>query len=484
MTRLYKLDLEPNEIYNVSLNIKQGNKTVDNLRFFQTRVPKLFNIKPSNFSTYSQIIETSDSVSAKVINSGISTGGTSDPPIGVKKVEWKSNKRPASREDGVTAYEPEGMEYTFIIHFDKDVSFVSYYLSGFTGFLDFLNYRTDYRTVGKTLTLTISLADIDPTAETKYSVTPLTGSGISPSIVDEVKAGYSTLYFSNSTDLSKVVVGKSVVTSYTTGARATAVWNRALVTGIGKFTDDKGRTLKWISVGKAALADKPASSQVSIYGLNSGSTFTGTIYGTLQLKGENTASKATVSNANIVWQTFPTYDAKNAKTEYTFKKSSEINSSVINPNVIEKLIWEDEVRDYIYFIISDIDEGVGGKGVGNKKKYFFGTSGVVKTFPTLAAEKTSLVGTTVFSAKSPPAANDYITNLNNKLPRYSTGKVKYYKASETKENDPSIPALLRTVQVQFAIARYIKQDDVWTGTWLPGNNLPEDEILSSPEELD
>jgi hypothetical protein len=256
------------------------------------------------------------------------------------------------------------------------------------------------------------------------------------------------------------------------------------VIGVGKFTDDKNRKLAYVTMGKTALADKAAGTSIAIYGLSTGFTFTGDFYPLLKTKGENTSSKATVSNANIVWQTFPTYDAKNAKTEYTFKKSSEINSSVINPNVIEKLIWEDEVRDYIYFIISDIDKGVDGEGGGNKKKYFFGTSGVVKTFPTLAAEKTSLVGTTVFSTNSPPAANGYITGPNNKLPRYSTGKVKYYKASETKENDPSIPELLRTVQVQFAIARYIKENDVWTGTWLPGNNLPEDEILSSPEELD
>ena len=489
MTRLYKLDLEPNEIYNVSLNIKQGNKTVDNLRFFQTKIPKLFNIKPSTFYTFSQITEESDAVTPVVINSGISAGGASNP-VGVKKVTWTADARPASREDGVTSYEPEGFEYTFTIYFDSTPNFTSYYISGFKGYLDFLNYRTDYKISEKidpktkvkesVLVLNLSLADIDPTAQTKYSVRS-SGSPLYANIVDAITKGSTTVYLPNNTNLSKIVAGKSNVIAYgaVTTAGTTVVWKDTAVLRVGKFTDDKNRPLAYMTMGKPALADKAANTSIAIYGIYNGFTFTGGSYGFLKEKGENDTSKDTVKAANIIWQTFPTYEAKNAKTEYTFKKSSSITSSVINPNVIEKLIWEDEVRDYIYFIISDIDHPT-----GNEKKYFFGTYGPAKAFPTLATENTSLVGTSVFSITSPPAAHSYITDTKYKLYRASSGKVKFYTGTKTQVNNQAVPALLRKVTVQFAIARYTKKDEVWTGKWLPANNLSEAEILSSAEVLE
>ena len=482
MTRLYKLDLEPNEIYNVSLNIKQGNKTLDNLRFFQTQVPKLFNIKPSNFSTYSQINESATSVTSKVINSGIIQGGSSTP-VGVKKVEWTSQRFATSREDGVTAYEPEGFEYTFVITFDTPPDFTSYYLSGFTGFLDFLNYRTDYKTgmnkeKENTLTLTISLADIDPSAERQY--TEGTTTPLQASIVDAIKKGSTTVYLPSSTNLNNIVAGRSKVIAYgsLTTAGSTVVWMNAPVIGIGKFTDDKGRKLVYLTLGKEALANKSADTNIAIYGLNTNLTYTGKFYSSLKTKGEKAPPDATVKNANIIWQTSTRYDAKKASTDYTFKKSSSISSSLINPNIIEKLIWEDEVRDYIYFIISDTDP----KG-GDKKRYFFGTYGSIDT---LATEDTSLKGTVVFNPKSPPSVANNQKIIDNILKRFPTltGKVKYYEASKLQTNNQNVPELLRQVEVRFAIARYTKKNGVWSGYWLPGKTENAEEILSLSEVLD
>jgi len=479
MQKLSKLDLEPNEIYNVSFNIKQGNKNIDTLRFFQTQVPKLFNIKPSNFNTFSQINESATSVTSKVINSGISDGGTSSP-VGVKSVIWTSQRFATSREDGVTAYEPEGFEYTFVITFDSTPNFTSYYLSGFTGFLDFLNYRTDYKIVGKTLSLTLSLADIDPSAERQY--TEGTTTPLQASIVDDIKKSSTTVYLPSSTNLNNIVAGRSKVIAYgsATPAGSTVVWMNAPIIGIGKFTDDKNRKLVYVTLGKEALADKSAGTNIAIYGLNTNLTYTGDFYAFLKTKGENTSSNATVKNANIIWQTFPTYDAKNAKTDYTFKKSSSISSSVINPNILEKLIWEDEVRDYIYFIISDTDTG------GDRKKYFFGTYGDPLEFPTLATEDTSLKGTILFNPKSPPSVANNPKVIDSNLKRFptSTGKVKYYEASKLQQNDQNVPELLRKVEVQFAIARYTKKDGVWSAYWLPNKNASENEILSQVEVLD
>ena len=482
MQKLSKLDLEPNEIYNVSFNIKQGNKNIDTLRFFQTQVPKLFNIKPSNFNTFSQINESATSVTSKVTNSGIIPGGTSSP-VGVKSVIWTSQRFATSREDGVTAYEPEGFEYTFEITFDSAPDFTSYYLSGFTGFLDFLNYRTDYKTgmnkeKEKTLTLTLSLADIDPSAERQY--TEGTTTPLQASIVDAIKKGSTTVYLPSSTNLNNITAGRSKVIAYgsVTPAGSTVVWMNAPIIGIGKFTDDKNRKLVYVTLGKEALADKSEGTNIAIYGLNTNLTYTGDFYAFLKTKGENTSSNATVKNANIVWQTSTRYDASKASTDYTFKKSSSITSSLINPNIIEKLIWEDEVRDYIYFIISDTDN----KG-GDKKKYFFGTYGSIDT---LATEDSSLEGTKTFNPSSPPSVTDNPQVISSSLKRFptSTGKVDYYKASEKQTNNQNVPPLLRTVQIRFAIARYTKNNGVWSGYWLPGKTKNPEEILSGVEELD
>jgi hypothetical protein len=497
MTKLYKLDLEPNEIYNVSLNIKQGNKTLDNLRFFQTKVPKLFNLKPSNFSTSSQIIEESDGVTTKVLDDGISDGGPSKA-VEVESVSWKSKPLPNSREDGVTSYEPSGMLYTFTITFKSAPSFTSYYLSGFKGELDFLNYRTDYKISGSKLTLTISLADIDPSATTKYIVK--TGTPYYRDIVDTITAGSTTVYLSSSTDLSKIVPGKSRVIALEpiivkgVNYGSAYVWKDTAVIKVGKFSDDKGRKLVYMTMGKTSSSKMSAGRSIAIYGVGAGYTFTGDAFGRLKWKGSASASDAAIKfipavvgppakaakpAANIVWQTFPSYNAKDAKTEYTFKKSSHIRSSVINPNIIEKLIWEDEVRDYIYFVITDVDDKN-----GDGKKYFFGTYGPKLAMKTLATENKSLTGTFVFNPKSPPAAHGDIVNPDVKTYTASSGKVKYYQGTDSNETG-SVPALVRKIQVQFAIARYTKTDTGgWKAEWLPGRTENPAEILSTPEALE
>jgi len=492
MQKLSKLDLEPNEIYNVSFNIKQGNKNIDTLRFFQTQVPKLFNIKPSNFNTFSQINESATSVKSEVTNSGIIPGGPSHAPnqgVKVKSVEWKFNQFPTSREDGVTSYEPEGVEYTFTITFNGAVEFTSYYLSGFKGFLDFLNYRTDYQVVDKnTLRLKLSLADIDPLAETIYSVKRTT-TPLYVNIVDAIPVGSTTVYLPEDTKLTNIIAGKSNI--YALGAKITyqgvnygssVVWDNAPIIDVGKFTTENGRRLIYLTMGKTALSKKEANTQVAIYGTFEGTSFTGDFYKYLKKGGDQTskAKNATVASANIIWQTSTRYDATKASTNYTFKKSSSISSSLINPNIIEKLIWEDEVRDYIYFIISDTDTG------GDNKKYFFGTYGDSLAFPTLATENTSLKGTETFKKGSPPSVTDNPKVISSSLKRFptSTGKVKYYEASKLQVNNQTVPELLRKVEVQFAIARYTKKDGVWSAYWLPNRNASENEILSQVEVLD
>jgi hypothetical protein len=52
---LNKDSLTPGQIYNVSVSFKESGKTVDNLRFFQTAVPKVFTSSMSPYSTLSTI---------------------------------------------------------------------------------------------------------------------------------------------------------------------------------------------------------------------------------------------------------------------------------------------------------------------------------------------------------------------------------------------------------------------------------------------
>lgn len=480
MTKLYKLDLEPNEIYNVSLNIKQGNKTVDNLRFFQTKVPKLFNLKPSNFSTFSQITEVSDAIATKVLNSGFSTGGDED--VSVTGINWIRYIEKYERSEGETVIDPSSVKYEFTLNFASDPKLIGYVVSGFPKDYDFLNYRTSYQAgANNTLTLVLSLLEIDPTVTRELKNTT---KNYTATISNEIIKG-STTRLEFTRKLKGIVVGKTLgfVELYSTSSGGTKyVFDNAVVTGYGSYTKDNGAKRWWVSLSSPALSSKPANSTFYYSTATSEITFSGGVYDRLGQASKGYDPKKPVyittglGSSKITYQTFPSYDAKKAVTEYTFKKSSFISSSVINPNVLEKLIWEDEVRDYIYFIISDTD-----KEGGDGKKYFFGTHGSITK---ISNETEPLEGSIIFNPKAPPAANGYIVETNNKIFKNSTGKVKYYQAAETTTNNQTAPPLLRTVTVQFAVARYRKEDTGWKGSWLPSETSSPADILSSPEELE
>jgi hypothetical protein len=481
MTRLYKLDLEPSEIYNVSLNIKQGNKTVDNLRFFQTKIPKLFNIKPSTFSTFSQITESSDAILTTVINDGISGGA--DQTLSVKGINWIRSIEKYERSEGETVIDPSGVKYTFTLLFNSDPKLSGYIVNGFTAPFDFLNYRSSYRAgAGNTLQVDLTLLEIDPTVNRTVTESEVTKNSTYLNTI--IKGATTVLEFSSK--LPGIIEGKTTgKVIYSNGPpKPIYVFDTATVQRYDNYTKDNGAKRYTVTLAYPAILGKAANGTFYYTTKSTTSSFSGSKWGTLgqSSPGYDPDPKKTKFKTSgfgpglLTFQTVPTYDAKDAKTNYTFKKSSFINSSIVNPNVLEKLIWEDEVRDYIYFIISDIDQ----KG-GDGKKYFFGTHGAISK---VATELTPLEGTIPFNAKSPPTAHPYITTMNNKIFKTSTGKVKYYVGSATKTNDQSVPALLRTVTIQFAVARYTKKDEVWTGVWLPASGLPEAEILSYPEELD
>jgi len=457
MKALYKLDLEPNEIYNVSLNIKQGNKTVDNLRFFQTKVPKLFNIKPSNFSTYSQIIEQPDPVVKTESGGGLSGGGT--VPLNVTSVSWTETKT-GDFSEGELNSEPSQVTYNFKINLSGTPTMMGYQLYGFAGELSFLNYRNDYKPSGTSLTLSLTLSQIDPTAaasiinsETKTNY----------GLASVVKIGATRIELTG--NLKGIVPGNTMVSTQQGAGIGGLFVPPAYVTGYTPGT-------QFVTVSKPAVKIGTVGRQIYFTSNAKFNGFTGAIYSYLRGGGEASSSTGLVKDATFVYQTFPTYSAPSYT--YQFGQNSFIKSSVINPNVLESLVWEDEVRDFIFFVIADDTQ--------LSRKYFFGTYGSI----TPAKIDAALTGTNLFSSSGPPSAPSDVTTSSVKSFTLSTPKIKFYDSGAVTELSSVAPELKRKIEVRFAVARYTKTSSGWTGQWLGAKKgAPlESDILSSPEVLE
>ena len=454
MKTLYKLDLEPNEIYNVSLNIKQGNKTVDNLRFFQTRVPKLFNIKPANYTTYSQISEKPAPVVKAEVGGGISGGG--NKTLNVTSVSWTEQKTGDFSEGELTST-PSQVTYNFTINLDGYPKMMGYQLSGFSGNLSFLNYRNDYTPSDKTLKVSLTLSQIDPTAAAAINNTQTTKTyGLASRIIK----GDTRLHLSG--NIKGIVPGNTMVkVIYKGGPPAASAF--PVPTYVSGYTPGTN----YVTVTQPAIVAVPDTKEATFTSNAKFNGFTGGYYKYLKGGGSAGASTGLVKDATFVYQTFPTYSAPTYK--YTFKQNSFIKSSVNNPNVLDSLVWEDTVRDFIFFTIADGDE---------KKNYFFGTYGGINT----SNQNTPVTGGSLFNEDSPPSAPSQVTTPGTKSFLTSTPQVQFYDSGAVENGTGAVPNLRRSVQVRFAIARYTKAGTSWKGEWLGGTKM--DEILSTPEALE
>lgn len=458
MKTLYKLDLEPNEIYNVSLNIKQGNKTVDNLRFFQTKVPKLFNLKPSNYSTYSQIIEKPDAVVKTETGGGVTGGG--NVTLNVKSVSWTEIKTGDFSEGELTS-QPSQVTYNFTITLSGAPKMMGYQLSGFDGNLSFLNYRNDYKPSGNTLKLSLTLSQIDPTAERQINnnQTVKTYGLASPIIKGDTRIKLSG-------DVKGLVPGNTMVkVIYKGGPPAASAFP------IGTVVSGYTPGTNYVSVSQPAIVSVPSTKSATFTSNAKVSGFSGTIYDYLKGGGTKDEKSGNVSSATFVYQTFPTYSAPSYS--YRFGQNSFIKSSLINPSVLESLIWEDTVRDFIFFTIADND--------APSKKYFFGNYGTI----TPATRTKALTGSSLFSVDEPPSAPAEVIDATDKLFSFSTSEIKFYDSGAVDNTSGAAPTLKRPVTVRFAIARYTKQGNSWIGEWLGAKSpAAEADILSSPEVLE
>lgn len=460
MKTLYKLDLEPNEIYNVSVNIKQGNKTVDNLRFFQTKVPKLFNIKVPNFTTSSRIIEKPDAIVKTQTSGGFVDGG--DVTLNVKSISWKETKTGDFSEGELTST-PSQVAYTFTINLSGAPKMMGYQLSGFKYELDFLNFRNDYtpNTEKKTLTLSLTLSEIDPLAAASI-LNDQTNKYYGLASVALIGATRIQL----GGNLQGIVPGNTLVSTEESPGVGGVFSIPTYVTGYTPGT-------QFVTISRPTVKNGAIGKQVKFTSNAKFNGFTGDYY--KYLKGGKTdvlESDGRVSGASFVYQTFPTFTAPSYK--YTFGQNSFINSSVVNPNLLESLIWEDTVRDFVFFTIAD--------QANPEKRYFFGTYGDIQAIATLATKLTPLVGSSIFSPAGPPSAPDKVVTSTEKSPTLITGEVKFYDSGTVTQTTESSPELKRAIIICFAVARYTKNSSGWTGKWLGGTSASE--ILSSPEAIE
>lgn len=460
MKSLYKLDLDPNEIYNVSLNIKQGNKTVDNLRFFQTRVPKLFNISPSSFSTYSQIIEQPDPIVRTQSGGGITGGG--GVTLNVTSISWTETKTGDFSEGELTS-EPSQVTYNFTINLDGYPKMMGYEVAGFEGNLSFLNYRNDYKPSGKSLKLSLTLSQIDPTAERKV----LNAQTVKEyDLASAIAKGDTRLKLSGT--VKGLVPGNTLAYVYipkTGGGSKSAFPIGTTVSGYTPGTN-------YVSLSQPAVSAAAATYRATFVSNAKFNGFSGTIYEYLKGGDTKTTASGNVASATFKYQTFPTYTAPTYT--YKFGQNSFIKSSIINPNVLESLVWEDTVRDFIFFTIAD--------STVPSKKYFFGTYGTI----TPATQTAAVTGTSLFSINNPPTAPESVTNAETKSFVTSTPKIQFYDSGIITQSSETSPDLKRKVEVRFAIARYNKVGSTWKGQWLGTKSTApsEKEILSSPEVLE
>lgn len=135
---LNKDSLTPGQIYNVSVSFKESGKTVDNLRFFQTTVPKVFTSSMSPYSTLSTIEN-------KVSRKDSTTEKGTEP--GPEEAEIQTLNISTSRVGG-TPGAPSVTDQFFEFKLNSSAPATMYTLSGFTNskfkFLNDLNgVKTD-----------------------------------------------------------------------------------------------------------------------------------------------------------------------------------------------------------------------------------------------------------------------------------------------------------------------------------------------------
>jgi hypothetical protein len=455
-------------VYNVSLSVSQGAKKFDNLRFFQTKTPKLFNIIPGQFSTFSRLTTALEPVVPKI------GGGVYKPAdlvtVQVNTVSWDTRWKYDTSE-GESSYNLDGSTVTFTITLASAPPTFVFKVDGFNSKFACLNGRSDWKKInGTTYQVTTSVREFDPgvSANAGY-VQKDSGTGVSKFAVAK---GQSLIYLKNKP--KGVAPGLSSVRA-TIGKGKNPFAQNTKVT----FVQKQDEPYYVIVNPETVIAfGKDVAITFSMYTWDKGLDWSG---GRSENGSEGTA-------ATLQYYSSPSYSP--ITTTYSFTGNSSISSEVLNANVLDALIWEENIRDFIYFFISDTTSAA------NPTWYYFNNAsnngGI--TPANLAGLKISGNALSASSGtgeervlNSPLSAPGFVTNTST-YPSYPAialkAKAKFYEISKTNAvNDATVPSLSYPISIRFGIVRYTKgASGAWSGSWLGTDNRIKN-VLSLEEAI-
>lgn len=473
MKDLAKLDLEPNTVYNVSLSIAQGSKKFDNLRFFQTKTPKLFNIIPGQYSTFSRLTTGLNPVLP------VFGGGTLNPAtlqtIQVKTISWEADLKTDTSE-GETTYNIPKSTVTFTITLESEPPTFVFKIDNFGSKFACLNGRSDWikpKNTNAIRTVTIPLIEFDPditafsgwknkdtsTLVSKFP-TPV-GAGLI-----YVKTKPKSVIKNVSTVKASIKAGTKYINPFAEKTKVTLV--------------QKTAEPYYITINPPALiafaADVALTFQQYIWDFG------------LNWSGNRSKSGSEGSPARLQYYSAPSFNP--ITRTYSFSGNSSVSSEVLNSVILDALIWEDDVRDFIYFFISD---------TGGDTWYYFDNS--TKNGGIVAAKyggaKISGTALSVGSGtgedrllNAPPDPPVYVTNTSvyTSYPSATLrAKAEFYNLSKKNAiDDATVPSLLYPIGIRFAIARYTKNtNSTWSKVWLGSGSDKKKikDVLSLEEKL-
>ncbi len=471
MKDLAKLDLDPNTVYNVSLSVAQGNKKFDNLRFFQTKTPKLFNIIPGQYSTFSRLTTALEPVVPKI------GGGVYKPAdlvtVQVNTVSWDTRWKYDTSE-GESSYNLDGSTVTFRITLASAPPTFVFKVDGFSSKLACLNGRSDWKKInGTTYEVTTSVREFDPdvSANAGYRQKD-SGTGVSKFAVAK---GQSLIYLKSKP--KGIAPGLSSVRASIRSGRTNKnpFAQNTKVTFVQKEDDPY-----YVIVNPETLIafGKDVSITFSMYVWDKG----------LDWSNGRTSSGSEGTPATLQYYSSPSYSP--ITTTYSFTGNSSVSSEVLNSTVLDSLIWEENIRDFIYFFISDTTSAT------SPTWYYFNNSSANGGIRPANLDGLNISGTALSIASGsgeervlngPPPAPVYVTGVSS-YPSYPAvalkAKAKFYEISKTnKVNDATVPSLSRPIGIRFAIARYTKgSTGAWSGVWLGVDNKIKN-VLSLEEAL-
>jgi hypothetical protein len=484
MKDLAKLDLEPDEVYNVSLSVSQGTKKFDNLRFFQTKVPKLFNLIPSQYTTFSRVATT-----LEPIIPDIRGGDYEEPPLiqrNISTLRWEIVWS-YDRSEGETSINLGGSNVDIRLTFDNPIPTFAYEISGFPAEFACLNGRTDWKRVAgrdnKVFELTIPVTEFDPGI--KITSTYVINRNVIGLRAATAKGG-KTFFLSDPPN--GAVPGSTVIQVRSPGMVQTSR------TALPANTKISGINLSSKTITAATKSHTKAldtwSAHYETYQWVKGIQWGVTVLnpGSDRIKSITGNQSPLNGNATGKYYGAPKYNP--ITSTYDFKGSSTVNTELLNATVLDAIIWEDEVRDFVYFFISDTFDQP------SPTWYYFSTTGGINA-ATSGFRISPTPGSLGALSISPGAAtgDDRVLNGPPPRPAYVSDVDQYpsYPPSELRararfysvnrediSSTVPTPPITYSIAIRFAIARYTKVGSDWNGVWLGSDNLIKN-VLSLPE---